>query len=61
MWTGFDKYASLYDAWFLNNVNVLMSELRLVALTLKDAGRVLSVGCGSGLLKNFSKMNTQLR
>ena len=55
MWTGFDKYASLYDAWFLNNVNVLMSELRLVALTLKDAGRVLSVGCGSGLFEKLLK------
>lgn len=53
MWTNFDKYASLYDAWFLENTNVLLSELRLVALTLKDAGRILSVGCGSGLFEKL--------
>lgn len=48
---GFDKYASEYDAWFLENRNVLDSEIRLVASTLKDAGRILSVGCGSGLFE----------
>lgn len=53
MWSGFDKYASLYDAWFLENANVLMSELRLVALTLRDSGKVLSVGCGSGLFEKL--------
>lgn len=55
MWTGFDQYASLYDAWFLENTNVLVSELRLVARTLKNAGRVLSVGCGSGLFEKLLK------
>ena len=49
MGKGFDEYASAYDAWFLNNRNVLYSEVNLVAATLKDAGRTLSVGCGSGL------------
>lgn len=53
MWTGFDQYASLYDEWFLNNTNVLLSELRLVAHTLKDGGRILSVGCGSGLFEKL--------
>lgn len=47
----FDEYAQEYDAWFLNNRNVLYSEVNLVASTLKDAGRVLSVGCGSGLFE----------
>lgn len=49
----FDEYASLYDAWFLENRNVLLSEARLVALTLRDAGRILSVGCGSGLFEKI--------
>lgn len=53
MWTNFDQYASLYDAWFLENENVLLSELRLVAMTLANAGRILSVGCGSGLFEKL--------
>lgn len=48
---GFDQYADRYDAWFMNNPNVLKSEAALVASTLKDAGRILSVGCGSGLFE----------
>ena len=48
MGKGFDQYASAYDAWFLNNRNVLYSEVNLVASTLRDAGRILSVGGGSG-------------
>lgn len=51
MGKGFDQYASAYDAWFLDNANVLSSELRLVAHTLRGAGRILSVGCGSGLFE----------
>ncbi|MDE6778897.1 MAG: class I SAM-dependent methyltransferase [Alistipes sp.] len=51
MGKGFDRYASAYDAWFLDNRNVLYSEASLVASTLRDAGRVLSVGCGSGLFE----------
>lgn len=50
---GFDEYASQYDAWFLNNMNVLRSEVNLVASVLKDAGNVLSVGCGSGLFEKI--------
>ncbi|MDR2916692.1 MAG: class I SAM-dependent methyltransferase [Tannerella sp.] len=47
----FDSYAEKYDAWFLENRNVLYSEVKLVAYFLKDAGRILSVGCGSGLFE----------
>jgi len=47
----FDKYAEQYDAWFLENKNVLYSEVKLVAHTLKDAGHILSIGCGSGLFE----------
>ena len=47
----FDSYAETYDAWFLENRNVLYSEVNLVAHFLKDAGRILSVGCGSGLFE----------
>lgn len=51
MWTNFDKYASKYDAWFIDNQNVLLSELRLVAATLEGSRDILSVGCGSGLFE----------
>lgn len=47
----FDKYAEKYDSWFLENKNVLYSEVKLVAHFLKDSGRVLSIGCGSGLFE----------
>lgn len=53
MGKSFDQYASAYDAWFLDNRNVLYSEVNLVASTLRDAGRVLSVGCGSGLFEKI--------
>lgn len=53
MGKGFDEYASAYDAWFLQNPNVLYSEASLVASTLEGAGRVLSVGCGSGLFEKI--------
>ena len=52
---GFDEYASQYDAWFMENPNVLLSEVQLVASTLKNAGRVLSVGCGSGLFEKIMR------
>ena len=51
----FDQYASEYDAWFLENTNVLETELRLVAACLKDAGSILSIGCGSALFEMKSK------
>jgi len=53
MKNGFDEYASAYDAWFLDNRNVLYSEANLVARTLLGAGRILSVGCGSGLFETI--------
>jgi ubiquinone/menaquinone biosynthesis C-methylase UbiE len=51
MGKGFDEYAPAYDAWFLENRNVLYSEINLVAHVLKNPGRTLSVGCGSGLFE----------
>lgn len=53
MGKGFDEYADAYDAWFLDNRNVLYSELNLVALVVKGAKKVLSVGCGSGLFEKL--------
>lgn len=55
MGKGFDEYASKYDAWFLDNRNVLYSEVNLVASMLEGAGRVLSVGCGSGLFEKIMR------
>ncbi len=55
MGKSFDEYAATYDAWFLDNPNVLYSEVALVASTLRDAGRVLSVGCGSGLFEKIMR------
>jgi len=49
----FDQYASEYDAWFMENQNVLETELRLVASTLKNAGSILSIGSGSGLFEKL--------
>lgn len=49
----FDEYAADYDAWFLANPNVLLSEARLVAATLEGSRRILSVGCGSGLFEKI--------
>ena len=49
----FDEYAAEYDAWFLANPNVLLSEARLVAATLEGSRRILSVGCGSGLFEKI--------
>ncbi len=49
----FDEYAQKYDSWFLRNKNMLYSEVKLVAHCLKDAGRIYSVGCGSGLFERI--------
>ena len=52
--SSFAQYASEYDSWFLDNRNVLESEVRLVASVLKAApAPVLSVGCGSGLFEKI--------
>lgn len=61
MGKGFDEYASAYDAWFLENRNVLYSEVNLVASTLRDAGRILSVGCGSGLFEKILREEYDIR
>ena len=50
---GFDRYANEYDSWFIENSNVLETEVRLVASCLKNAGNVLSIGCGSGLFEKI--------
>lgn len=55
MGKGFDEYASKYDSWFLDNRNVLYSEVNLVASTLVGSRRVLSVGCGSGLFEKIMR------
>ena len=47
----FDEHAAGYDDWFLSNRNILQSEVELLAGVLKDPGRALSVGCGSGLFE----------
>lgn len=49
----FDEYAAEYDSWFLENINVLYSELKLVAHFLHDADNIFSVGCGSGLFESL--------
>ena len=51
----FDQYANEYDAWFMENENLLRSEVALVAHVMKNCGRALSVGCGSGLFEYFLK------
>ena len=44
--------ASKYDSWFLSNINVLESEALLIKYMLEpNPGKVLSVGCGSGLFE----------
>lgn len=47
----FDKYSEKYDSWFLKNQAVLESEVALLAYVLRNPGRALSVGCGSGLFE----------
>ena len=53
----FDQYAGKYDAWFMENENLFLSELSVVAYFLKNPGRALSVGCGSGLFEYFLQKN----
>jgi ubiquinone/menaquinone biosynthesis C-methylase UbiE len=47
----FDEHAAEYDSWFLQNRNVLQSEVELLAGVLQNPGKALSVGCGSGLFE----------
>ena len=47
----FDEHAHKYDGWFVNNHNVLESEVLLVKQLVDPPGEALSVGCGSGLFE----------
>ncbi|WP_201584789.1 class I SAM-dependent DNA methyltransferase [Psychrobacter jeotgali] len=47
----FDEHANAYDSWFLDNQNLLASELKLVAHFLTKDSTTLSIGCGSGLFE----------
>ena len=49
----FEQYAEKYDAWFLENTNVLYSEAALVAYFLRKGEKILSIGCGSGLFERI--------
>jgi ubiquinone/menaquinone biosynthesis C-methylase UbiE len=49
--SSFDEHAGEYDTWFTKNQNVLTSEVLLIRRALGEPGRVLSVGCGSGLFE----------
>lgn len=50
--TMFDGYAQAYDQWFITNDKVFVSELKLLHRALEGlSGRMLSVGCGSGLFE----------
>lgn len=49
----FDEHAAEYDSWFLQNRNVLQSEVELLAGALTAPGKTLSVGCGSGLFEKI--------
>ncbi len=53
MSNSFDVHAKRYDAWFMDNANLLLSEVKLVAATLRGAKNILSVGCGSGLFEKI--------
>jgi SAM-dependent methyltransferase len=53
----FDEYADQYDIWFLKNKNVLDSEVALLAHFLNNPGRIISVGCGSGLFEKLLKQD----
>lgn len=51
--SAFDAYANEYDKWFLNNKNVLRSEVALLAHFLEEPGRSLSIGCGTALFETM--------
>ena len=52
----FDEHAEKYDAWFLKNRNILQSEVLLLKYFLKNPGKALSVGCGSGLFEHIFRV-----
>ncbi len=49
----FDGYADKYDSWFMENINVFYSELKLYKKVIGNTKnkKVLSVGCGSALFE----------
>ena len=49
----FDEHAAQYDAWFMDNLNILTSEVLLVSAILGQPGRTVSIGCGSGLFEDL--------
>ncbi len=49
----FDEYASSYDVWFLQNRQVLGSEVLLLKRAIGNPGHALSIGCGSGLFESI--------
>lgn len=49
----FDEHAEMYDGWFMKNRFVLESEVRLIRHALRQPGRTLSIGCGSGLFEQI--------
>lgn len=53
--SSFDQFANEYDAWFAENLNLLNSEVNLLAHFLNDSGKIFSVGCGSGLFEMILK------
>ena len=63
MGKGFDEYAPAYDAWFLENRNVLYSEINLVAHVLKNPGRWGSseIGKGKTVCLDYSSINIAKR
>lgn len=56
----FDEHANEYDSWFMNNRNMLESEVKLLAHFLTKSGKTLSVGCGSGLFESILKKDYQI-
>jgi len=52
MGSAFDQYSEKYDEWFMKNGKDFLSEALLVENMLEnEKGRILSVGCGSGLFE----------
>lgn len=64
----FDEHAHHYDSWFMDNENVLASEVLLIREALLRAGpppdgpgEILSIGCGSGLFESILERDHGIR
>ncbi len=55
--SSFDEHATNYDSWFIQNEQVLGSEVLLLRHCLGSPGRVLSIGCGSGLFESLLRQD----